>query len=211
MPSRNPRVARGRCPPLPAHHAASPKARSQPGQKFRHQISLQMESRHFDGIIFSTKAATAALLAAVCWQTLKMPTAPWAAAVSAVLVTQPSLHSSLRASIMRVIANLAGAFGGAALSILLGHPFVAMAAGVMITGLVCYLLKQDDALRPAFVAVIIVTITDESLRWQGCVNRVIAVVVGCLCAVLIGFLFDKISGGIKPSGGGRAESSGQTE
>ena len=85
----------------------------------------------------------------------------WVAAVSAVLVTQPDLHSSFKASLMRVVANLAGAFGGAALLAATGQPILAMAIGVLMTGLVCYLLKQDDALRPAFVAVIIVTLIGE--------------------------------------------------
>jgi uncharacterized membrane protein YgaE (UPF0421/DUF939 family) len=68
-----------------------------------------------------------------------------------------------------------------------------MAVGVMLTGLLCYLLKQDDALRPAFVAVIIVTLIGENSKWQSSFDRVIAVIVGCVCALIVGFLFDKIS------------------
>ena len=94
---------------------------------------------------------------------------------------------------MRVIANLAGAFGGAALLIAIGQPIAAMAIGVMLTGLLCYLLKQDDALRPAFVAVIIVTLIGENSKWQNSIDRVIAVIIGCACALAVGFLFDKIS------------------
>ena len=94
---------------------------------------------------------------------------------------------------MRVIANLAGAFGGAALLIAIGEPIAAMAIGVLLTGLICYLLKQDDALRPAFVAVIIVTLTGENTGWHSPLNRVAAVIIGCVCALVVGFLFDKIS------------------
>ena len=68
-----------------------------------------------------------------------------------------------------------------------------MAVGVMVTGLVCYLLKQDDALRPAFVAVVIVTLIGESGKWHSSLDRVIAVVIGCICALAIGFIFDKAS------------------
>ncbi|HEY4951840.1 MAG TPA: aromatic acid exporter family protein, partial [Verrucomicrobiae bacterium] len=81
-----------------------------------------MQSRHFEAIIFSVKAAVAAVVAALLYEFFDLPGAPWVAAVSAVLVTQPSLHSSLKASLFRVIANLAGAFGGAALSIAIGYP-----------------------------------------------------------------------------------------
>jgi uncharacterized membrane protein YgaE (UPF0421/DUF939 family) len=153
-----------------------------------------MQPRHFEAVIFSVKAAVASAVAALCYKFFDLPGAPWVAAVSAVLVTQPSLHSSFKASLMRVIANLAGAFGGAALSIAIGQPLVAMTVGVLVTGLLCYLLKQDDALRPAFVAVILVTLAGENNKWQSSLERVAAVVVGCLCALVVGFLFDKLSG-----------------
>jgi uncharacterized membrane protein YgaE (UPF0421/DUF939 family) len=151
-----------------------------------------MQARHFEAVIFSAKAAVSALTGALAYQLLGLPGAPWAAAVSAVIVTQPSLHSSLKASLWRVAANLAGAFGGVVLAWLIGWPLVAMAVGVMLTGLVCYLLKQDDMLRPAFVAVIIVTLSGETGQWRASVNRVAAVVLGCVCALGVGFLFDKL-------------------
>ena len=117
--------------------------------------------------------------------------------MSAVVVTQPTLHSSLKASLLRVAANLAGAFGGAALGLIIGQPLAAMAIGILLTGLVCYALKQDDMLRPAFVAVILVTLAGESGEWQASRNRVVGVMAGCLCAVAVGFLFDKLSERIK--------------
>jgi uncharacterized membrane protein YgaE (UPF0421/DUF939 family) len=152
-----------------------------------------MQPRHFEAIIFSAKAAIAAVLGALCYKFFNLPGTPWVAAVSAVLVTQPDLHSSLKVSLLRVAANLAGAFGGATLLIAIGQPLTAMAIGVMLTGLLCYLLKQDDALRPAFVAVVIVTLTGENGGWHSALNRVAAVVIGCACALAVGFLFDKLS------------------
>jgi len=169
-----------------------------------------MQSRHFEAVIFSAKAAAAAMVAAGSYKLFQFPGAMWVAAVSAVLVTQPDLHTSFRTSIMRVVANLAGAFGGAALLAAIGQPIVAMAVGVLMTGLVCYLLKQDDALRPAFVAVILVTLIGEQNEWHNSVDRVIAVVIGCVCALLVGFLFDKIAampGLLKKKGGGEPEGS----
>lgn len=152
-----------------------------------------MPSRHIEAVIFSIKATIAAVVAALGYEFLDFPGAPWVAAVSAVLVTQPKLHSSLRASFMRVVANVAGAFGGAVLLIIIKQPVLAMAIGVMVTGLICYLLKQDDALRPAFVAVIIVTLIGENSKWHNSLDRVAAVTAGCLCALVVGFIFDKIA------------------
>jgi uncharacterized protein involved in cysteine biosynthesis len=48
-------------------------------------------------------------------------------------------------------------------------------------------------LRPAFVAVIIVTLIGENRKWLSSFDRVLAVIIGCLCALVVGFLFDKIS------------------
>ncbi len=168
-----------------------------------------MQPRHFEVVIFSAKAAMSAVVAALCCKYFYLPGAPWVAAVSAVLVTQPNLHSSLQASFMRVVANLAGAFGGAALSILIGQPIVAI--GVMLTGLVCYFLKQDDALRPAFVAVVIVTLIGDNGKWNASLDRVAAVVVGCASALAVGFLFDKLSGAFKLTSKDKNKKSDNTE
>src|ERR1700733_10106977 len=99
-----------------------------------------MPPRHFEAILFSVKAALAAVDAVLCYNLSGLPSAGWAA-ISAVLVIQPSLHSSLKVSLVRVMATLAGAFGGALLSEVVGHTLLALAIGVMLTGFVCYLLK----------------------------------------------------------------------
>ena len=153
-----------------------------------------MQPRHFEAIIFSAKAAVASVVAALGYKFFQLPGTMWVAAVSAVLVTQPDLHTSSKASLMRVVANLAGAFGGAVLLAATGQPILAMAIGVLLTGLICYLLKQDDALRPAFVAVILVTLIGEKSEWSNSVDRVSGVIIGCVCSLVVGFLFDKLSG-----------------
>ena len=172
------------------------------------QLGDMMQARHFEAIIFSAKAAVAAVVAALGYQFFQLPGAMWVAAVSAVLVTQPDLHTSFTASLMRVVANLAGAFGGAVLLAVTGQPILAMAIGVLLTGLICYLLKQDDALRPAFVAVILVTLIGGNSEWHNSVDRVAGVIIGCLCALMVGFLFDKLSGVsqlLKKKGGGEPD------
>ncbi|MGA2867884.1 MAG: FUSC family protein [Verrucomicrobiota bacterium] len=140
------------------------------------------------------------VVAAMSYKFFDLPGAPWVAAVSAVLVTQPNLHSSLKASMLRVTANVAGAFGGAVLLAITRQPIAAMAIGVMLTGLICYLLNQDDAQRPAFVAVIIVTLFAENSGWHNSFHRVCGVIIGCACALVVGFLFDKLSPNGKLSG-----------
>ena len=161
-------------------------------------------------MLFSVKAAVAALAAVLCYPLLHLPGSAWVAAVSAVLVTQPTLPSSLKASLMRVTANLAGAFGGAILILILGQPLAAMVIGILVTGLVCYTLKLDDMLRPAFVAVILVTLAGDNGEWRASRNRVAGVLAGCFCAMVVGFLFDKLSARFKlnePAKSQKSESS----
>jgi uncharacterized membrane protein YgaE (UPF0421/DUF939 family) len=155
-----------------------------------------MHPRHFEAIIFSVKATVATVVAVLAYKFFDLPGA-WVAAVSAVLVTQPDLHSSWKASGQRVVANVAGAFGGAVLLALIKQPVVAMAIGVMLTGLVCYFLDQDDAQRPAFVAVIIVTLIGGKSEWHNSSSRVLGVIIGCICALIVGFLFDKFTSRFK--------------
>jgi len=170
-----------------------------------------MQERHFEAVTFSAKAAISALLGVLAYQWVQLPGSPWVAAVSAVVVTQPSLHSSMKASLLRVAANFAGAFGGAALSFVIGVPLAAMTIGILITGLACYALKQDDMLRPAFVAVIIVTLAGETGQWRISLLRVAGVMLGCVSAVVVGYLFDKLSDRVKLRAGIKPDKPGTQE
>jgi uncharacterized membrane protein YgaE (UPF0421/DUF939 family) len=156
---------------------------------------------HFDAFVGSAKAAVSAVVAVLFCDLVHLPQAGWAA-VSAVIVTQPSLHPSARASLMRVIANLIGAFVGAAVSSLAGHSLWALGAGILLTGLTCHLARAGDALRPAFAAVVIVIFTNGAGAWQDSMQRVLAVVTGCAAALAIGWVSDKSTLVRKPTPGG---------
>ena len=148
---------------------------------------------HFEAFIFSLKAAIAAVIAVLLFGLFGLPGPVWAA-VSAVIVTEPNLHPSVKSASYRVIANLIGAFVGAALGTLIGHALPALAIGVVVTGLVCHFARLDDALRPAYSAVVIVILASEGSKWVGSLDRVFAVALGCLCALAVGFLFGKLAG-----------------
>jgi uncharacterized membrane protein YgaE (UPF0421/DUF939 family) len=143
-----------------------------------------------EAVIFSTKAAVSAVVAVLVFNLTGLAGAGWAA-VSAVIVSQPSIHPSLRASLTRVTANLIGACLGAGMSALLGHSLLSLACGVLVTGLVCHFLKLDEALRPAYAAVVIVIFSADTSGsvWAGSRDRMVSVVVGCLCALAVGFVF----------------------
>jgi uncharacterized membrane protein YgaE (UPF0421/DUF939 family) len=153
-------------------------------------VTPETQSSHFSALIFSTKAAVAAVAAVLLFGLTGLAGGVWAA-VSAVIVTQPSMHPSLRASTTRVIANLIGASVGAVMGLALGHQLLSVAAGVLVTGMVCHFTKLDEALRPAYAAVVIVIMSPDTKGWYGSLDRVLAVVLGCVCALAVGFVFDK--------------------
>ncbi len=131
-------------------------------------------------------------MAVVAFDWFGLPGGVWAP-ISAVIVTQPKLHPSLKLSLTRVVANLIGAFIGALVSGVTGHTILAMAIGVMITGLVCYAARLADAIRPAYAAVVIVTLSNEPQVWAGSLDRVLAVTLGCVVALAVGVVFDLVS------------------
>lgn len=146
-----------------------------------------------DAFVFAAKAATAAVTAYLLYERLlTIPGAIWAA-VSAVLVSQPTLHPSLRASLARCVANLIGAGFGSLCVLGWGNGALALALGVLATGMVCHLARLDDALRPAYAAVAIVVLSTEGPApavWIASLDRVVAVAVGCAVAIAVGFLVD---------------------
>ena len=145
-----------------------------------------------DAFVFSLKAACSAVVALLCFDLFHLPGAIWAP-VSAVIVTQPKLHSSFKASLLRVAANLVGAVVGAVATACTGHELLALAVGVLATGLVCHFAKLDDALRPAFAAVVIVTLSSEPHVWRGSLDRVLGVTTGCLASLAVGLAFNWVS------------------
>jgi len=169
-----------------------------------------MLSRHFEAFVFSIKAAVSAVVAVLVCDYLRLPAPIWGA-VSAVLVSQPSVHSSARMALTRVLANIIGAFCGAVFSMSVGHELPALALGVMFTGLACYYLKLDEAMRPAFAAVVIVTLNDAPDKWTGSWHRVIEVIVGCLCSLAVGGLFALALGRFKPAVNGGKPPADHTE
>ncbi|EEF59682.1 FUSC family protein [Pedosphaera parvula] len=151
-----------------------------------------MRSGHLHALIFSTKAALSAVLAVYVCAPFHLHAIGWAA-VSAVIVTQPKLHPSLRASLLRFVANLIGALVGAALFTLLGHNVLAMAIGIILTGIACHFTRINEVNRSAFAAVVIVVLSGGAVPGSGPLDRVFAVMVGCVAALLVGYIFDKSS------------------
>ncbi|SDT87962.1 Aromatic acid exporter family member 1 [Verrucomicrobium sp. GAS474] len=136
------------------------------------------------------KASISAVLAYSIYISLGLPGAAWAAPVSAVLVTQPTFQPSIQASLSRFWANILGALIGSISVLLLGPTPWALGLGLVVAGFLCQAIRLDEGLRPAYVSVVIVIFTGGEKVWVGSFDRVLAVLVGCVVALIVGAFCD---------------------
>ena len=139
------------------------------------------------------------VVAALCYDFIRLPGAAWVAAVSAVLVTQPGPSLLVQGIVdARRRQSCGRVWRGGVASRHLPRPTRHRGRGLRRDGhrdWCAIFLKQDDVLRPAFVAVILVTLAgDKPSKWHNSIDRVTGVIIGCVCALVVGFLFDKLSG-----------------
>jgi uncharacterized membrane protein YgaE (UPF0421/DUF939 family) len=113
------------------------------------------------------------------------------ALVSAVIVLRPGFEDSLRASQVRIAANLVGGAVGLAAGLTLGMGAGPIALALFIVILVCYWKPLQPGVRSACAGVVIVMMHEGSVR-QSAFGRFSAVVIGCLAAMAIGYLGHQI-------------------
>jgi uncharacterized membrane protein YgaE (UPF0421/DUF939 family) len=75
------------------------------------------------------------------------------AIITAVLILQPGLDNSMSASGVRIVATLLGASVGTAATLLIGAGAVALLAGILVTVILCYLVRLDLHVRQACLTV----------------------------------------------------------
>jgi uncharacterized membrane protein YgaE (UPF0421/DUF939 family) len=119
-----------------------------------------------------------------------MAGAIWAL-VSAVIVLRPGFEDSLKASQARIGANLVGALVGVAVGLTLGSGPMAVALALFLVILLCFRKPLRTAVRSACAGVVIVMMHEGSIRESG-IERFLAVVVGCLIALAVGFVGDRL-------------------
>ena len=155
---------------------------------------LENRTSMSDSFVYSSKAAVSAVVAYLAFGLFHLPGAIWAL-VSAVVCRHAAEIASVvsRLRWLRVAANLIGAGIGAVASALLGHTLLSLGAGIFLTGVVCFFSRLEDAIRPAFAAVVIVALSSEPSVWAGSLDRVTGVMTGCVAALVVGAAFDRVS------------------
>ncbi len=110
--------------------------------------------------------------------------------ISVMLVLSPEGKDAVELSLTRIKANLVGASVGL-LMLLSQIPWPwNIAIGAALALFICDRLKLNAASRSTLAAVIIILLQPESQSlWSSAINRVGAVITGCVLGLLITFVF----------------------
>lgn len=110
--------------------------------------------------------------------------------ISVLLVLAPDHNDSIKLPLTRIKANIAGGFVGLLCYFLPMPPLGCLCVGVPLTIFVCYGLGFGNATRSALAALIIVYIQEnETGLWRIAMERMAAVVLGCLVALALTLIF----------------------
>jgi uncharacterized membrane protein YgaE (UPF0421/DUF939 family) len=140
-------------------------------------------------VVYIAKCITAVLISFLLARLLHYNDYIWGL-ISMILVLSPDGTDALTLATGRIKANLIGA--GAGLIMLLIHPatVIMVAGAVAITVIVCYFLKLENPTRSALAASIIVTLHESGPHiWDIALERVMAVLSGCILGLLITYAF----------------------
>lgn len=110
--------------------------------------------------------------------------------ISVVLVLSPEGKDAVELSLTRIKANLVGA-GAGVLMLVAQIPWPwNIAVGAALALFICDRLKLNAASRSTLAAVIIILLQQGSNSlWSSAVNRIGAVITGCIIGLLITYVF----------------------
>ncbi|WP_332447265.1 FUSC family protein [Sphaerochaeta sp.] len=110
--------------------------------------------------------------------------------VSLLLVLAPDWDNSLALPIARIKANVTGALIGLACFTLPLPQLAGLCLGVVLTITVCSLFHYASSTRSALAALVIVLLQEfDTPMWFYALQRIFAVILGCLVALALTLLF----------------------
>jgi uncharacterized membrane protein YgaE (UPF0421/DUF939 family) len=115
------------------------------------------------------------------------------ALVSAVLVVQPVFVQSIAVSVVRVAANTVAGLVGIVMTRFFGNGVWQMLVAMVIVIAICERLRLDLGLRTACVSLIIIMMSRGSEVFSTGTQRLGAVVVGCVSALIVQLIFQRLA------------------
>jgi uncharacterized membrane protein YgaE (UPF0421/DUF939 family) len=112
------------------------------------------------------------------------------ALISVILVLSPDGKDTLDLAFIRIKANAIGASAGLLCLLICPANMWTISLALSVTLYVCYFFKLDAAARSALAATIIIMLHEEGKHiWDTALERVIAVLAGCVLGLLITVVF----------------------
>ena len=110
--------------------------------------------------------------------------------ISVMLVLSPDGRESVPLAFTRIKANIVGACSGMICIWIYPTNMWMICLGLTTTLSFCYLFKLDSGIRSALAATIILMLHEEGKHvWDTAIERVIAVLAGCVLGLVITFIF----------------------
>ncbi len=152
---------------------------------------------NFDMVVYAIKCIVGFIIGYSLYIQFPQYEMYWAL-LSILLVISPDGSDSKRLAIERTKANFIGSLVGL-LCYLLDEPVLTtILIGIIITIVVCALLKLMSVTRTAIVSLIIVFLYEQDkVSVLGAVERFVCVAVGCLIGLMVTLLVSSILGYIK--------------
>ncbi len=110
--------------------------------------------------------------------------------VSLLLVLAPDLNNSIALPIARIKANVTGAIVGFTCFLLPIPQLLGLCLGVVATILICTIFNYSSSIRSALAALVIVRLQEVGEpMWSYALQRIVAVILGCIVALALTLLF----------------------
>jgi uncharacterized membrane protein YccC len=107
------------------------------------------------------------------------------AIITAILILQPGLGQSVKASQVRIVATLIGAFIGALAGLFAGGDMAALLVGILATIVFCHHLGWKRHLRQACLTIPIVQMQHQGGIVHVSYERITAILAGCVVPLLV--------------------------
>lgn len=140
-------------------------------------------------LIYIAKCVTAVLVAFLLAKLLHYNEYIWCL-ISIILVLSPDGKDAVTLATGRIKANLIGAAAGFLMLLFNTETVIIVSGAVAITIVACYFAKLENPTRTAIAASIIITLHESGKHvWDIALERVVAVIAGCILGLIITFIF----------------------
>ncbi|MBN8598625.1 MAG: FUSC family protein [Planctomycetes bacterium] len=176
------------------HHAASSASRST--GRIANRLFARPKPWKLNLLLaasYSLQAIVASLILFIGYTFTDSLAVTWAI-ISAIIAIQPGLQQSLTASLTRIVANIVGALVGLGLGLAIGIGPWQVLVGIVVVVVLCQMLRLEDGLRIACIAVVIVlSMNIASSVVYSAVERSITVIAGCVVGTMVQFAAEALS------------------